>query len=235
MLSLGLTKGSDYFLKNTFILNLNRFLTEDDMFSNFSKSTRRNIRIAEKKGILTHLYEYDNTNESNNESHVETFLSIQRTTVKRHNFAVHPDDYYKTLFKVFKNNMIFLEAEYQGEIIASIVLFVWKDKCYYPYGASLHKYIETKSANLLLYTALKYAYNKKLSSFNFWGALTNKNAMNEKNPLYGVHMFKKGYGGELNEYIGAYDLVINPYIYYGLNLLHRIRGIIRKWKRVLER
>ena len=44
-----------------------------------------------------------------------------------------------------------------------------------------------------------------------WGALGPNAKSND--PWYGFHKFKQGYGGNLVEYMGTYDLVFNWPIY----------------------
>ena len=36
----------------------------------------------------------------------------------------------------------------------------------------------------------------------------------EKNPLYGLYLFKRGFGGKVVELIGEFDLIINTPLYY---------------------
>ena len=38
-----------------------------------------------------------------------------------------------------------------------------------------------------------------------------------KDSWFGFHKFKRGYGGRLVEYLGSFDLVLNPALYYAFN------------------
>jgi peptidoglycan pentaglycine glycine transferase (the first glycine) len=38
--------------------------------------------------------------------------------------------------------------------------------------------------------------------------------LTESNPLYGLYKFKKGFNGNLTEFIGELDFVFNPFIYF---------------------
>ena len=44
-----------------------------------------------------------------------------------------------------------------------------------------------------------------------WGALGSKTDV--KDPWYGFHRFKQGYGGNLVEFLGTYDLVLESNMY----------------------
>ena len=52
---------------------------------------------------------------------------------------------------------------------------------------------------------------------------------NPKNPLYGLYLFKRGYGGKVVELIGEFDLVISKFWYFVYNvsfkLYHGIKNI----------
>ena len=47
--------------------------------------------------------------------------------------------------------------------------------------------------------------------FDMWGSLGPE--PNQKDPWFGFHRFKKGYGGQLVEFLGTYDLVLDPPVY----------------------
>jgi len=38
-----------------------------------------------------------------------------------------------------------------------------------------------------------------------------------KDPWYGFHHFKEGYGPKLTEFVGSYDFVINKKMYFAIN------------------
>lgn len=227
MEAMGLIKGRDWFLKNTFVLDLKK-LSIDDLFNNFSSSTRRNVRIAQKKGVFIQKNEFKEKDYAN----LDAFLKIQDTTTKRKNFSAHDKKYFYNLYDTLKQNLVIFHAIYNNETIAGAIFFKFNNTYYYYAGASIHKYIDTKATNLLLYEAIKDAYENKYEYFNFWGALTNNPS--PKDPLYGTHNFKKGFGGNLIEYIGAYDLVNKSILYSITSLAYASYWNIIKLKRKLK-
>jgi lipid II:glycine glycyltransferase (peptidoglycan interpeptide bridge formation enzyme) len=44
-----------------------------------------------------------------------------------------------------------------------------------------------------------------------------------RDPWYGFHKFKQGYGAELVEFLGSFDLVINQTLYKIFGLTDRLR------------
>jgi lipid II:glycine glycyltransferase (peptidoglycan interpeptide bridge formation enzyme) len=114
-----------------------------------------------------------------------------------------------------------LKATYQGEILTSWILFHYKDRLYYPYGASSRSHREVMASNLVMWQAMMLGKALGCASFDLWGALGPN--PDPKDPWYGFHNFKMGYGGELAEFVGSYDLVINP-------ILYRLYTIVDTWR-----
>ena len=45
------------------------------------------------------------------------------------------------------------------------------------------------------------------------------NIEDENNPIYGLYRFKKGFGGEMWEFVGEFDMVYKPFWNWGFNLV----------------
>jgi lipid II:glycine glycyltransferase (peptidoglycan interpeptide bridge formation enzyme) len=88
---------------------------------------------------------------------------------------------------------------------------VFNKKIYYPYGASTREYKELMAPNLLMWELIKFGKKQGCEGLDMWGALGPK--PNKKDPWYGFHRFKQGYGGDLVEFLGTYDLVLEPRLY----------------------
>jgi lipid II:glycine glycyltransferase (peptidoglycan interpeptide bridge formation enzyme) len=60
-----------------------------------------------------------------------------------------------------------------------------------------------------------------------WGISPNPDS---KDPWYGFHKFKEGYGGQHVEFIGSYDFLINKNLYQMYKLVNKIRWFLLKFK-----
>jgi len=80
------------------------------------------------------------------------------------------------------------------------------------------------ASNLIMWEAIRLAKKLGCQNFDMWGAL-GKNP-NEKDPWFGFHRFKMGYSPHQVEYIGTYDLVINPFLYRIFLAADKLRWII---------
>lgn len=87
------------------------------------------------------------------------------------------------------------------------MLLSFKDTLYYPYGGSSKSHPEVMANNLTAWEAIKLGKKLGLKKFDMWGALGPD--ADPKDPWYGFHKFKMGYGGKLVQYLGSFDLVLN--------------------------
>lgn len=204
------------FTPNNLILDITK--SDEELLSKMHPKTRYNIKVAQKHGV--------EVEEREDEKSFETFLKLQRETTKRQGFYTHPDSYFRLLWEFFKpKKMIYLLfAKYKKEVLAVWVLFRFKDTIYYPYGASSEKHREMMASNLMMWEAIRLAKKLGCQNFDMWGAL-GKNP-NEKDPWFGFHRFKMGYSPHQVEYIGTYDLVINPFLYRIFLAADKLRWII---------
>ena len=82
---------------------------------------------------------------------------------------------------------------------------------------------QRRSQYLIQWTAICYAVDKGYKLFNFYGIDGN---LNEDGEMHGVYEFKRGFGGEVREYIGEFDLVVSKFYYFLYNAAFKIyRGI----------
>jgi len=82
------------------------------------------------------------------------------------------------------------------------------------------------ASNLLMWETIKFGIKKGAKTFNMWGSLPPN--YDKNNPWSGFTRFKEGYGGQFTEFIGSYDLIIHPKLYFMYNKIFKIRNFILK-------
>ena len=220
------------FTKYTFILDLTK--TEDELMKNMHQKTRYNIRLSEKKGVKV---EIDNSDKSFKE-----YLKLTEETTKRQKFYAHDQTYHRTLWDTIgnKKNEQFnpnklqanlLKASYNNKTLVTYILFTFKDKLYYPYGASSNEHRDVMASQAAMWGSIKFGKKLGLNTFDMWGA-ANVSEPKKNDPYYGFHRFKQGFGAELTEFIGSYDLIINPINYRLLTVADKIRWAYLRAKKV---
>ena len=232
------------FTRYTFILDLTK--SEEELLKAMHPKTRYNIKVALKHSIKIV--------EDNSDEAFETYLKLAEETTKRQGFYAHTQKYHKLMWETLKVESgkwkvekldkdkltahLFL-AKYNPNsqlptlnsqlVLAAWILFIYKDTLYYPYGASSTKHRETMASNLLMWDVIKFGKKLGLKTFDMWGALGPNPDKND--PWYGFHRFKEGYGPKLIEFVGSFDLVINPFLYEIYKIIDKIRWTLLKIKK----
>ena len=218
---LGLKSGKSLFTPFSFQLDLTK--SEDELMATMRPKTRYNIRLAEKKGIVV--------NEDNSDEAFEAFQKLTEETTSRQRFYAHGRKYRQLMWKTMKSAGIAhllvarlpqqLTTNNQQPVLSAWILFFFNGIGYYPYGASSSENRELMASNLVAWRALLMAKKFGCKMFDFWGSLGPEPDI--KDPWYGFHRFKEGYGGKLVEFAGTWDLVLNQPIYTIYNLADKIR------------
>ncbi|KKQ96856.1 MAG: FemAB family protein, partial [Candidatus Woesebacteria bacterium GW2011_GWA1_39_12] len=112
-----------------------------------------------------------------------------------------------------------LTARYKSQIITAWIVFVWKDFLYYPYGASTEKHKNIMANNLMMWEAIRFGKSLGLKTFDLWGREEGK----------GFTKFKEGYGPQVVEFLGTWDLPTSPF-YWPYRILESLRWILLRAK-----
>ncbi len=213
----GALRGKPLFTPQTFWIDVGK--SEEELLASFHPKTRYNIRYAQKRGVVVV--------EDSSQKAFEKYLKLTFETAKRQNFYAHTEKYHRLMWKHLHKDLIkqkrkplahLLAAKYKEKIIVAWIVFVLGKFLYYPYGASDYKYHKLMGSNLMMWEAIRFAKNKKLSFFDLWGKEEGK----------GFTRFKEGYNPKTAEFIGSWDLVINKKIYYLYKIADKIRWLFLK-------
>lgn len=208
LLGNGCQEGRPLFPKHTFVLDLTK--TEEELLAGMKPKTRYNIRLGQKHGVVVA--------EDNSPQAFEAYLKLTTETTQRQGFYSHTPEYHRKMWETLGPAGIahLFTATYQGQILATYLLFVFNQVLYYPYGASTREHREVMPTYALFWEAIKFGQRMGCQKFDMWGALGPNPDPND--PWIGFHRFKEGFGANLTEFAGTYDLVINPSLYTLYNL-----------------
>lgn len=103
-------------------------------------------------------------------------------------------------------------------ILSSIITVKYGDKVWTIHGGNSNILRELNSNYLLYYEIIKDANKEGYKIVDFFGTSGCANP-DKTNPIFGIHSFKKRFGGEYTEFIGEFDLVINKLLYLGYKKL----------------
>jgi peptidoglycan pentaglycine glycine transferase (the first glycine) len=193
---------------------------EKELLAGMKPKWRYNIRLAEKKGVRIDL---------GTERDLALFYKLYAETSARDGFLIRRFPYYRDVWSTMLRGQLaqlFL-ARVGAETIAGLMLFVFADRAWYFYGASLSTRREFMPNHLLQWEAIRWAKAHGCREYDFWGA---PDRLDENEPMYGVYKFKSGFGVEFLERIPAHDFVVNPTLYW-LYTVIRPRYLARLRKR----
>ncbi len=213
------------FTKHTLQLDLTK--SEDELLQTMHPKARYNIKVAQKHQVQV---EEKNTKEA-----FDTFWKLTQETTSRQQFFAHTKKYHQTQWNTLphtiKTNSLsshLLLATYQGKPLTAWIVFVFKGTLYYPYGASSQEHRETMHSTLMMWEAIRFGKKNNLQSFDLWGAAAPGTP--ESDPWFGFTQFKERFGPTRIEFVGSYDVVINPALYQLYKLADKIRWILLRLK-----
>ncbi len=209
----GLVSGRPLFTRWSFWLNLTK--TEGELLAGMKQKTRYNTRLAEKKGVKVV--------EDNSPEAFEEYWKLTEETTKRQGFYAHTKKYHQLMFETLQPAGManLFKVEHEGKILATWIVFVLNGVMYYPYGASTRDDRNVFGSNLLMWEVIKWGKRNGCKLFDMWGSPGPNPRPSD--PWGGFHRFKEGYGAKLVEFVGTYDLVINPVLYYPYRLGEEVR------------
>lgn len=115
-------------------------------------------------------------------------------------------------------------------ILNGHVIIEYANKAWVLYAGN-HTLLTNSNSNYnVYYEHLKYCYDHGIKMYDQFGTIGD---ISKENPLYGLHEFKKKFGGDYIEFIGEFDLVTNKLMYFlFMRLVPKYRNIIKKLRKI---
>ncbi len=182
----------------------------EQLLNRMKSKTRYNIHLAERHDITT--------TKSTNPEDLHQFLQLTKETSSRQGFSPHSNNYYQTQYDTLRSigmQELWL-AHRDGKTLAAILVNYFGNTATYVHGASDNRYRELMASHLLQFATIKDARERGFKYYDFWGINPNP-----KHSWAGFTRFKRGFGGEEIEYLGTFELPINPLLYKLYRLLSK--------------
>ena len=208
----------------------------ENMWDNLHESGILKILVAE---IDFNEYEKNTLEELNsNKNELK-----DRITKKEKNILKMNDKKYEQSNKQNKDAIERLEKQLEkikelkkehGEkkLLGGILFLIYGNEVLSLYGGSDAKLMQFQSAYSVHFAGIKYAVENKYEKYNFYGITGD---FNKENPLYGLFLFKKSFGGQVSELIGEFDYIISPFWYKTYNIAFSIYHSLKNIKKKLTK
>lgn len=213
----GWRQGNEVQFRNTVTVDLTP--PADDILMAMRGSTRRKVRTAYKKDV---------TIRAGTLADIPALYELTRITGERDDFLTRPLDYYRDAWGTFMEAGMAhaLLAEYEGLPLAHVVLLHFGQTCWYTYGASSNEERQRMPNYALQWEAMQWAQAQGYTTYDFRGA---PEVFDESDRMWGVWEFKRGFGGTVQRFIGAWDYAPYPALYWAYErLMPRVLALMRR-------
>jgi lipid II:glycine glycyltransferase (peptidoglycan interpeptide bridge formation enzyme) len=167
---------------------------EAALWDDLRKKWRQYVNKARKAGIVVVDAEGDRLPE---------FYRIYRETADRAGFLIRTEQAYRDVWEAFRPHglarLLFAQTA-DGEPLATLLLVRSGPRVVEPYGGMTQAGGDSRANYLLKWDAIRTSKEQGATSYDLWGLATG-----------GIAHFKTGFGGREVQYIGAWDLVLDPF------------------------
>lgn len=209
----------------------------DTILANMHKRTRYNIRYSARRGVVVR---------DAAAADIDTFYQLIEFTAKRAGFPIRSYEYYRQEWDTLAPRgyiKLFL-ALYEGEVLAARMPATFGNKAATLHSGSLDTHRELRPNELLMWEGLKWAKAQGCTTYDVWGIpdeigahlhLRQPLPEEQKGGLWGVYRFKRGFGGDVIYYVGAYDFVYSLPLYGLINMAMTRLGSLEKLAQLEDR
>jgi len=209
----------------------------DTILASMQKTTRYNIRYSARKGVVVR---------KGTEADLDTFYRLLEFTARRANFPIRSREYYRQEWNTLvpHNYLRLFLAMYGDEVLAARMSAVFGNKAATLHSGSFDTHRELKPNELLMWESLKWAKAEGCTTYDVWGIpdeigahlyLKQPLPEEQKGGLWGVYSFKRGFGGDVVYYVGAYDFVYSSPLYWLMNTVVTRLGSLEMLARLGDR
>lgn len=111
-------------------------------------------------------------------------------------------------------------------VLSTMITAKYQNKVWTVHGGNKNELRYLNANYWLYYTIVEDAVKDGYQIVDFFGTTGDPD---KNNPIYGIHLFKKRFGGEYIEFIGEFDYVLNPLLYFGyIKIFPKIRKLLKK-------
>lgn len=195
----------------------------EEILVGMKQKTRYNIRLAEKRGI-----------DVRQSQDYALFTEMAQVTGKRDGFGVHSAAYYQKIKELFTEDgqAVLLVAYFENQPVAGIIVFAHGKNAWYMYGASTDAERNRMPTYLLQWEAIKWAQSKGCEVYDLWGIPDHDEeelealfeSKQHHDGLWGVYRFKRGFGGNIQRSVGAWDKAYKPLLYKAYRLYTALKS-----------
>jgi hypothetical protein len=194
-------------------LRLDLTKPEDEIFANFRKNSRYEVRRAERLGVSVVL--------ASGGAEIEEFLTLHGRVAARKGFGAESPDRLRAIIDWLigeRSRGALLLARSENLVCGGAVIGRCGKRCWYVWGAS-DKHEHFNVGHILQWKALLWAKSHGCDDYDFGGYTLGATS--------GPAWFKAGFGGTLVRFVPAHRMVLRRGYYRMFNLIFQMREFSR--------
>jgi lipid II:glycine glycyltransferase (peptidoglycan interpeptide bridge formation enzyme) len=176
--------------------------TLDDVFAGFNQLWRRNIRKAEKSGVVV---------TEGGRDDLAAFHTVYVETAHRDHFTPRALTYFERMWDALNDvqpgRLSLHLAHHDNHLAAATIMVRVGTHAWYSYGASTTADRDVRPSNALQWRMISDAHALGCDVYDLRGIA---DTLDPENHLYGLVQFKVGTGGFAQEYAGEWDYILRP-------------------------
>ncbi|MBN2002387.1 MAG: peptidoglycan bridge formation glycyltransferase FemA/FemB family protein [Anaerolineae bacterium] len=192
------------------------------------KKTRKLVRQGEENGLQMVEGGFDD---------LDDLYQIMAHTARRKGHSLHGITFFEQEWRALQATGVIhmLLARHNGQVVAAKMVALFGERALHLWGGVSDAGRELSASYFLQWKALQWAKSHGCHQSDLWGIPDEVGALlkagadipkDRTDDLWGVYIFKRGFGGAIEYYVGAYDYVYRPWLYrLGMNLLVGERSV----------
>ncbi|BBH17409.1 peptidoglycan bridge formation protein FemAB [Nocardioides baekrokdamisoli] len=182
--------------------------TEQDLLSGMNQLWRRNIKKADKEGVVvTRVL-------GGTDDDLQAFHDLYVHTAERDHFTPRGVTYFKVMRDAMQSEsnqrfQLFL-AHHEGDLVAATIYVQVGAHTWYSYGASSTEKRDVRGSNAIQWAMIRAALEDGAAVYDLRGITPT---LDPADSHVGLIQFKVGTGGQAVQYVGEWDLPLRPLIH----------------------
>lgn len=192
-----------------------RAKTEDEVLKSMNQLWRRNIKKAAKEGVVV---------SRGTRADLAAFHALYVHTAERDSFTPRPLSYFEKMWDALTpeedDRFVLHLARHEDDLVAATISIRVGAHAWYSYGASSTEKREVRGSNAVQWEMIRQSLAAGAKVYDMRGITDTLDA---DDAHVGLIQFKVGTGGEAVEYVGEWDMPINPLLYKAFDIYMKRR------------
>ena len=189
---------------STVIIDLDKPL--DQILADLPQKGRNALRRAEREGVTVERVELTDKTAR------QMYELLTETAQGRFEASVRNYKYYREFWQRYVDSgrgALFF-ATYQGRLVAGAFVLTLGQKGLYKDGASVRDKVVYGASHLVQWRIIEWMHEQGITSYDLCGSPPTSRIDDKSHFQYGTGVFKRSFNKTTTDYVGAYDIVVNP-------------------------